>query len=270
MEIDRSTVAVVTGACGGIGRATALALAARGSAVALLDVNEQRLAEVRAEVAATGVAATAHVCDVGDATAMAATAAEVEAAHGMVNLVVNNAGVTSLGPFAEEPLEDLEWLVRINTWGVVNGCRAYLPMLQRSTPAHIVNVSSMVALMGMPLNAAYAMSKGAVRSFSEGLRSELRSQGIGVTVVFPGSIDTGILESARGSRSAGMRARSASPAAARVRRAVLTSPETVARHIVRGVERNRARALAGPDARVLDVWSRIVPGRSGLVGRVVK
>ena len=95
------------------------------------------------------------------------------AEHGAAHVLVNNAGVTSAGAFEKETLEDLRWIVGINVWGVVHGCHAFLPLLKAQDEAHVVNVSSMVGLVGLPHNAAYALTKGAVRSFSEALRAEL-------------------------------------------------------------------------------------------------
>ena len=86
-----------------------------------------------------------------------------------MHILVNNAGVTSAGPFEEESVEDLHWIVDINMWGVVHGCRAFLPLLRAADEAHIVNLSSMVGLLGLPHNVAYSLSKGAVRSFTEAL-----------------------------------------------------------------------------------------------------
>jgi len=103
---------------------------------------------------------------------------------------VNNAGVTAAGAFADEAIGDLRWIVDINVWGVVHGCRAFLPMLREADEAHIVNMSSMVGLLGLPHNVSYSLTKGAVRAFSEALRGELATTQVGVTVVFPGAIHT--------------------------------------------------------------------------------
>ncbi|HMQ26416.1 MAG TPA: SDR family NAD(P)-dependent oxidoreductase, partial [Acidimicrobiales bacterium] len=111
--------------------------------------------------------------DVTDLDAMRSLADEVGERHGGCHVLVNNAGVTSAGGFEAEPTEDLEWIGDINVWGVVNGCRAFLPALRSAEEAHIVNVSSMVGLLGLPHNVSYSMTKAAVRGFSEALRAEL-------------------------------------------------------------------------------------------------
>jgi len=258
-------VAVVTGAGSGIGRATALALAGRGCRVGVVDVDGDGARETAAQVRALGREATVHTVDVRDADALESLAAEVVDAHGGCHVLVNNAGVTAVGLFEDETTDDLHWLVDINVWGVVNGCRAFLPVLRRADEAHIVNVSSMVALLGMAHNVSYSMTKGAVRSFSEALRGELITTNIGVSVVFPGAIRTNITRTARGSDAAAL----ASKGDSRLAPLVTRPPETVARRIVGAIEHNRARVTAGPDARLLDLFARVVPGRSGLVGRAL-
>ncbi len=261
MELE-GRVAVVTGAGSGIGRATARALDAAGCRVALVDLGEQALAETAAML---GNPTSAHVADVTDEQRMLALAEEVVAAHGAAHVVVNNAGVTAAGRFEDDDLDVLRWLVDVNVWGVVHGCKAFLPVLRAQDAGHVVNLSSMVAFVGLPRNAGYALTKGAVRSFSEALRAELVTSNVGVTSVHPGSIRTNIMASARGSQGALLAELGTSDLAARF----LRSPDAVARAIVRGIRRNRARVVVGPDARALDLVARLLPGRSGLVGRAV-
>ncbi len=263
--------AVVTGAGGGIGRATSALLAERGCHLALVDVNEAALAETAELVTQRGRRATTHVADVSDAERMGELAGEVADAHGACHILVNNAGVTSAGLFEMESMDDLQWIVGINVWGVIHGCRAFLPMLREVDEAHIVNVSSMAGLLGLPRNASYSMTKGAVRLFSEGLRSELINSHIGVTSVHPGAINTSIAASARGSEAQRLRSagEESSPLMAFARRHLLRQPQHVASKIVRAIERNQARTVVGPDARILDISSRILPSRSGLIGRLL-
>jgi len=257
-------VAVITGAGSGIGRATAETLAARGCHLALVDVAERGLAETAELVARRGVQVSCHIADVRSSGRVDELPAEVLAAHGSCHILVNNAGVTSAGAFEDEPLDDLRWIIDINVWGVVHGCHAFLPTLRASGDAHIVNMSSMVALLGLPQNASYSLTKGAVRSFSEALRSELAPVGIGVTTVFPGAIRTNITNSARGAKAAKL----ADMGRSRLAPLVMRPPATVARRIVGAIEHNRGRVVVGPDAHLISAWSRVAPGRSGLIGRI--
>lgn len=257
-------VAVVTGAGSGIGRATSLALAERGCAVAAVDVDEASAAATADLVRSAGGRASTHQADVRDPARMDELPAEVAEALGPCRILVNNAGVTAAGAFTDEDLDDLRWIFDINVWGVVHGCRAFLPTLRAADESHIVNMSSMVGLVGLPHNVSYSLTKGAVRSFSEALRAELVTTSVGVTVVFPGAIHTNITASARG----GQAARLAHLGRSRLAPYVMRPPSSVAKRIVSAVERDRPRVVVGPDAHVVSALARVLPGRSGLVGRL--
>jgi NAD(P)-dependent dehydrogenase (short-subunit alcohol dehydrogenase family) len=255
--------AVVTGGGSGIGRATCVALAERGCSVAVVDIGTDG-AEATAElVRAIGRNATVHLADVRDPARMDAVADEVVEAHGACHILVNNAGVTAAGEFEAESLEDLHWMVDINVWGVVHGCRSFLPVLRSADEAHIVNLSSMVGLLGLPHNVSYSLTKGAVRSFTEALRAELVTTDVGVSVMFPGAIRTNITNAARGTHADKL----AEMGRSRFAPLVMRPPSVVAARIVRAIERDRARVVVGPDARFVDLVCRVLPGRSGLVGR---
>lgn len=264
MKSFTDRVAVVTGGGSGIGRATSVLLAERGAHVAVLDVSEERAHETAELVRALGRRASVHVADVRNQERLEEIAAEVVAEHGGVNILVNNAGVTSAGRFEDESLDDLHWIVDINVWGVVHGCRAFLPALREADEAHIVNLSSMVGLLGLPHNTIYSLTKGAVRSFTEALRAELVTTNIGVTAMFPGAVRTDITNTARGTDAE----RLASMGKSRLAPIAMRPPKAAARQIVRGIEHNRARMTVGPDARMVNLFTRVVPGRSGLIGRV--
>ena len=264
MKILTDRVAVVTGAGSGIGRATSEALAAQGCDLALVDISESSLQQTAAAIRALGRTASIHVADVGDAAAMDALPDAVVAAHGSCHVLVNNAGVTSAGPFADESLDDLRWIVDINVWGVVHGCRAFLPLLREADEAHIVNMSSMVGLLGLPQNASYALTKGAVRAFGESLRNELVRTDIGVTTVFPGAIHTNITNSARGAQAG----RLAELGRSRLAPIAMRPPSAVAKRIVTAIRKDRGRVVVGPDAHLVSLWSRLAPGRAGAIGRL--
>lgn len=256
--------AVITGAGSGIGRATSLLLAERGCSIAVVDIDEDAAEETASMVRRIGRRASVHVADTRDEVRLAELPAEVVEEHRACHILINNAGVTSAGAFEEETLDDIRWIVDINMWGVVNGCRAFLPVLRQADEAHIVNLSSMVGLVGLGHNVSYSMTKGAVRSFSEALRAELITTDIKVTTVFPGAIRTNITNTARGSEAG----RLAEMGRSRFAPLVMRPPAFAASRIVRGIERNKVRVVIGPDAHFFSTLSRILPGRSGLLGRL--
>ena len=256
-------VAVVTGAGSGIGRATSVELARHGCRLALVDRDADAASQTAALLPGTAHPSV-HQADVRDADRLAELPDEVVDLHGAVHILMNNAGVTSAGNFEDESVEDLQWIVDINVWGVVLGCRAFLPHLRRADEAHIVNMSSMVGLLGLPHNVSYSLTKGAVRSFSEALRAELVTTNVGLTVVHPGAIRTNITEGARGSEAE----RLAKMGRSRLAPLAMRPPESVAKKVVRAVERDRPRVVVGPDAHVVSLLSRVAPGRAGLVGRL--
>jgi short-subunit dehydrogenase len=253
----RGSVAVVTGAAGGIGRALALDLAARGCALALADRDGAGLAVVAAAARATGTAASEHVLDVANKAAIAALPDAVLAIHGRVNLLVNNAGVALMGEFMQTSAQDFKWLFEINFWGTVRNTYAFLPVLSREPVAQIVNISSIFGIVAPAGQTAYAASKFAVRGFSEALRHELEMTGVGVSVVHPGGIATAIARNAR--VSTGIDPAHAKSALELFTRLAITSPEQAAARIVAGILRREKRILIGRDARVLDIVQRLLP-----------
>jgi short-subunit dehydrogenase len=258
-------VAVVTGAGSGIGRATAVELAGRGCALALVDLDEHALASTQLEVERRDAKASVHVADVSHRGRMAELPDEVAAQHGACHILVNNAGVLSVGRFADDSLDDLDWIVGINVFGVLHGCHYFLPRLLEADEAHIVNVSSMAAFVGIPQNAAYSLTKGAIRSFTEALRAELIGTRVGVSTLFPGAVGTDIMDRARGAQAERLARFGRTRIAPYLRR----PPEAAARQIVRAIEHDRTRVLLGPDARTLDLVARLLPGRIGIAGRAL-
>jgi butyryl-CoA dehydrogenase len=252
-------VAAITGAGSGIGRALADALARRGAHLALSDIDDVGLAETVARCEGRGVKLTSQHLDVADRDAVYEWAGTAVADHGRVNLVINNAGV-ALGATVESmSYEDFEWLISINFWGVVYGTKAFLPHLKESGEGHIVNLSSVFGLISVPSQSAYNAAKFAVRGFSETLRMELEIEGapVSVTTVHPGGIKTNIARNARTDRSVSAIAGDTDKALADFERAFITSPEKAARQILAAVRRDRRRALIGPDAKVIDLVSRL-------------
>jgi NADP-dependent 3-hydroxy acid dehydrogenase YdfG len=250
--------AVITGAGSGIGRAMAQRLAARGCPVAICDWNEADLADTAATLSGPVLTRKLDVRDRGEQMAFAAAVAEW--APRPIAMVFNNAGVTVSQTAAEAAVEDDQWVVDVNFWGVVHGTRAFLPILLEQNEGAIVNVSSVFGLIGFPTQSAYCASKFAVRGYTESLRHELRETGVRAVAVHPGGIATYIVMHARFHvDDRGNTDRSVlEQEFARVAR---TSPEKAAEIIHLGVERGRDRILVGGDAGFLSVLTRLAPVR---------
>ncbi|MGD0473833.1 MAG: SDR family NAD(P)-dependent oxidoreductase [Candidatus Velthaea sp.] len=252
-------VAAITGAGAGIGRALAIELAGRGYTLALADRDETGLAQtVRAVRDRSAV--SKHVVEVAQRAAVEAFAADVLRTHGRVDVVINNAGVSSAGTVVELTVDEIDWLMNVNFWGTVYGVKAFLPALLQSPGSTIVNLSSVLGLVAAAGQAPYSASKFAVRGFSEALREELRGK-VHVLTVYPGGIKTNIARSARIAAAADQDAYRRGIAA--FERNVLTrSPEQAARAIARGIERRSDIVLVGAYARRIDVLARLFGPRA--------
>lgn len=188
---------MITGAGSGLGREIALRWARDGWNLALADVNETGLAETLAMVREAGGDGFTQRCDVRDYSQLTALAQACEEKFGGIDVIVNNAGVASGGFFADLSLEDWDWQIAINLMGVVKGCKAFLPLLEKSK-GKIVNIASMAALMQGPGMSNYNVAKAGVVALSESLLIELRQQEVGVHVVCPSFFQTNLLDSFRG------------------------------------------------------------------------
>lgn len=191
----KGKVAVVTGGSSGIGRAIALELANCGCQVAVVGTAQSRIDGTLALMPA-GSECRGYICDVADRVAVAAMADAVETDFGQVDIIVNNAGITSSAPFAEFDMELFDRIIKTNFFGVVNCCHAFLPKLQSRGHGHIVNMSSMLGFVGVPNQSAYVSTKFAIRGFNESLWAELDDTGIAVTGIYPGTIQSEILQRA--------------------------------------------------------------------------
>ncbi|KIG15364.1 Short chain dehydrogenase [Enhygromyxa salina] len=244
-------VAVVTGASSGIGRATAKALAAKGCTLAIADIDETGLAQTANEL--PGTQHSTHLVDVSDKQRMQAFASEVEQAHGPAHIVINNAGVTVTDKLEDHSLEDFEWIVGINFWGVVYGCKFFLPQLQANGWGAFVNLSSMFGLTGVPKQSSYCATKFAVRGFSESLSIELANENIDVISVHPGGIRTNIVRNSRGADD-GKRQRIIDWFDTQGMK-----PEKAASKIVAAVEHRKQRVVITPEAWATDIIKRLYP-----------
>lgn len=258
MKSFSNKVAAITGAASGIGRALAVDLAGRGADLAISDIDTDGLAETAERARARGVEVTTQRLDVADRDAVFAWADQVVADHGRANLVVNNAGVALGATVSQMRIEDFEWLMGINLWGVVHGTQAFLPHLRASGDGHIVNISSVFGLVGIPSQSAYNAAKFGVRGFTEALRVELDLEGgpVSCTCVHPGGIKTNIARNARMHVDEETGA-DLQRAKGDLERAFITTPEKAAAQILRAVERDARRALIGPDAHLFNTLSRL-------------
>jgi short-subunit dehydrogenase len=261
MTAIRGAAAAVTGAAGGIGRALALELAARGCDLALADRDEAGLATLAAEIARSHrQKVTVHRVDVGAPQEIEAFAQAAIADHPGLNIVINNAGVALMGQFDEIDQAQMDWLMNINFWGVVHGTRAFLPHLRGQREAHIVNLSSIFGIIAPPGQTAYAAAKFAVRGFSEALRHELAlaASPVRLSVVHPGGVATNIARNSRSGIGMTDNARRAE-SIERFEAAARTTPKDAALRILKGIENNQPRILIGGDARIMDLVQRFRP-----------
>jgi NAD(P)-dependent dehydrogenase (short-subunit alcohol dehydrogenase family) len=256
MKLD-DRVAVITGAGGGIGRAIGLALARRGCHLALADIDDAGNAETAALAGALGVKTSCHRLDVASADAVAALPFDVMQAHGRVDVLVNNAGVAVGGAFVDVSAADFDWLMDINFHGLVRMTRAFLPLLQQSDRARIVNMSSLFGLISPPGQSAYCASKFAVRGFSNALRHELTGTNVGMTVAHPGGVASSIAKNAR--MPGNLTPEKIEQSKAIAEKLLRMAPDKAGAIIVRAIEKERSRVIVGVDALVLSWLERLVP-----------
>jgi len=255
-------VAAVTGAGSGIGRALALELARQGCHLALSDVNTDALAETAALLRATSVNVTTDTLDVADRSAVFKWAEKVVADHQRVNLIFNNAGVALSGTVSDLSIEDYEWIMNINFWGVIYGTKAFLPLLEQSGEGHIINISSIFGLASQPMMSGYNASKFGVRGFTEGLRQDLElvKSAVSCTCVHPGGIKTNIARDARVGKSVqALTGANHDQTIAKFEKMFIHTPEKAAQTILGAVRKNKRRVLIGSDARLFDALIRVAP-----------
>ncbi len=258
---------VITGAGSGIGRATALAFAEEGADVVITDINPTAAADTMKLLGDNGLGE--YTVDSSDGEAVAKFAEQVRAEHGVPDIVVNNAGIGITGPFLQMSEEDWKRVVDVNLWGVIHGCRAFAPMMvEQSEGGHIVNVASAAAFTPSKILSAYATTKAGVLMLSECLRAELAVEGIGVTAVCPGLVNTNITNTTRfvGVSAEEERRRQQASTKLYARRGF--GPEGVARDVLRAVERNTALAPSTPEAHVALALSRLAPGLGRALAKV--
>lgn len=259
MKDIRGKRCLITGAASGIGRATAIAAAARGAELCLTDIQEEGLAATVETIGRQGETVRwAGPADLTDHDAVRAMAAAIHDAAGSMDVVMNIAGASTWGRI--EQLEHGDWqrMIDINLMGPIGVLECFVPpMIAAGRGGHVVNVSSAAGLFGLPWHAPYSASKFGLRGVSEVLRFDLRRHRIGVTLVCPGAVDTPLVDSVK---TIGFD--SSDPAVRRERerfRRRAVSPEQVAEKILDGIERNRYLVLTSLDIRVLHWLQRVFP-----------
>jgi NAD(P)-dependent dehydrogenase (short-subunit alcohol dehydrogenase family)/pimeloyl-ACP methyl ester carboxylesterase len=261
-EYFGDTLVSVTGAGSGIGRETALAFAREGAELVVSDIDEATAKETAAQITARGGVAHAYRLDVADAEAVERFAEQISAAHGVPDIVVNNAGIGHAGLFLDTPPEEYDRVLAINFGGVVNCCRSFgRRLVDRGTGGHIVNISSMAAYSPQQSMNAYATSKAAVFMFGDCLRAELDQTGVGLTTVCPGVINTNIVHTTR------FDVPTAAQAKVEARRAQLEKafaarrygPDKVAKAIVSAVKKNKPIRPVAPEAYFVYGVAHLLP-----------
>ena len=267
MKNFRDKVVVVTGAGSGIGRELAVTLAHKGAKVAISDVDAAGLATTERLVREAGAEVHTQTLNVAERQSVLDYADTVAAHFGSVNAVFNTAGIAHHGEVEHTEFKDIERVVDVDFWGVVNGTKAFLPHVIASGDGAIVNVSSLFGLLSEPGQAAYNAAKFAVRGFTEALNQEMivAKHPVKVTCVHPGGIKTAI---ARNSTTSGDHDQKAT-AEFFDKHLARTSPTKAAEVILDGVRKGKARVLIGADAKVLDLWVRVVASKyQGVSARI--
>ncbi|MFJ6179836.1 SDR family oxidoreductase [Streptomyces sp. NPDC092295] len=261
---------LVTGAASGIGRATAFAFAEAGARVVAVDRDAEgaaRTAELARLIGAPE--AWAEPADVGDGQAMEELAERVAAEYGIVDVLVNNAGIGLSGAFLDTTVEDWKKVLDVNLWGVIHGCRLFgKQMAERGQGGHIVNTASAAAYQPSKALPAYSTSKAAVLMLSECLRAELAGQGIGVSAICPGFVNTNITSTARFTGVSAEEEERRRKKSSRLYGLRDYPPEKVADAVLRTVVRNQAVVPVTPEARGARLLSRIAPGALRALARV--
>jgi NAD(P)-dependent dehydrogenase (short-subunit alcohol dehydrogenase family) len=259
----KDKVAVITGAGSGIGRALAIQMADAGARVAVSDINRAALDVTLKMLATNGqvsgdsrLRAKGYTLDVSSPEAVFAHAEEVKRDFGAAHFVFNNAGATVIGTVANTSIEEFEWQIGINMWGVLYGTKAFLPMMLAQREGCIVNISSIFGLVGYPTQSAYNMSKFAVRGLTECLWSELDGTGVRAICVHPGGIRTNIEKASRRVKAAGIEEEKFSE---KTREVLRTTPEDCAADILNGISKGSKRVVTGHKSSTMFWLPRLFP-----------
>ncbi len=267
MSIPTRPRVVITGGGGGLGRAFAKHFAAKGATILVADIDPAAAESTCGLSQGIGGRAFATACDVSKPGEVEALTDKARDMLGGVDVVINNAGVAVAGPMGDIPLEDWEWIVGINLWGVIYGCHYFTPIFKRQGSGHFINIASMAAIAQAPNMAPYNVTKAGVVSLSETLYAELKFAGVGVTVVCPSFFQTNIMNAGRTTSM-----NEAQGFVAKLMQRSKVQADDVAAHAVRAAERGHLYAL--PHREGVFAWGvkRLAPGlfHGNIVARAAK
>jgi short-subunit dehydrogenase len=245
-------VFVVTGGGNGIARELVLQLLKKGARVAAVDISEKGLQETVSLAGEQNVNISTHVVNITDRAAVAALPQKILTVHGVVDCLINCAGIIQRFVRVKDlTYEDIDRVLNVNLYGTINMTKEFLPLLLDRPVAHLVNVSSMGGFLPVPGQTIYGASKAAVKLFTEGLYSELLDTNVGVTVVFPGAIGTNIAANSGVTTPGGETA-----AESKIK---MTMPYVAGEKILKGIEKNSYRVLIGSDCNMMDFLVRLMP-----------
>ncbi len=257
MKLENKVV-VITGGGSGIGRQLVLQSLKAGAEVAAVDINTAALEETSNLAGELAKKLSIHTVDITDRHAVCPLPDEVKKVHGRIDILINNAGIIQpFIPFAELNYEIIQRIMNINVFGMMYMVRAFLHHLAEQPEAYIANVSSMGGFLPVPGQTLYGASKAAVKLLTEGLRAELESSNIGVSVIMPGGVNTNI------TKNSGVTQNTATTGDTEKQTARLTTPEQAAAIILNGIKKGKPRILVGKDAKMMDFISRMAPVRAG-------
>ena len=270
MKDYKEKVALITGAGSGIGRALALELANSGCSLALVDWNEESLAETKLMLENKNVAVSTHAFDISDRDKVNALPDQVLSHHNHIDMVFNNAGLSIVGSVSEVDEEDWNFGLDILLNSVIQMTSVFLPILEKRPEAAIINTSSIFGLFSVPKQSIYNVGKFGVKAFTESLALEMEVSGSPVEVycVFPGHIGTNIYSSSRfksfdaddsGAAIFGANASTKEEAGINFKQNAPTSPEQAAKVILKNINKKNKRILIGFDAHFYDLMSRLFP-----------
>lgn len=251
----KDKVVVVTGAGSGMGRELTVQLVAKGAKVAMVDISESGLKETAKLAGEDHV--TQHNVNVADKNAVESFSNEAITKHGQIDVLINNAGI--IQPFIdvhELGYDKIDRIMDINFYGTLYMTKAFLPHLLERSEAYIANISSMGGFIPFPGQTFYGASKAAVKLLTEGLYAELKETNVGVSIIFPGAVNTNITS------NSGVKTKEEEEKSKEGMEGRALSAKKAAEIIIKGIEKENLRILVGNDAKFLDILYRVFPRKA--------